>query len=234
MKLTERTHVATLVSGLGFIVGIALAIILTPYFALFAAVAAFLPDLLRLAGYLRDIDEFQAEVAGNAARAAVAVAAVYLALMYAAADTLLQDPESQQSAWLIAFALILATRYLVYVVSYWNPRLAALRVLFAFGGFWAAFIALSEWGSWTAMAIEALVVVVPFAVAGLLARRFPRVVGWGCLALAVGAIVFFNLHRMLQGDLGAFTVFVLIPVPLATIGAGLIRHGREVSDEEET
>jgi hypothetical protein len=227
------SHTATLISAVLFTGSIVVALVVSPFFGIAAAIAAFLPDLLRLLGALRDVDEFQQEASGRAARLALVVGGCYMALMYAFTAQGAVDVASQKDAWLIAFTVVVAIRYIAYMAMFWNPITAAPRVFLAFGAFWAAFVVLSEWGAWGAMGIEAVAVVGPFVAGAALARRLPRTVGVAAIVLAVAAFIFFGLHRVFLGDLGAFVVLILIPAPLVAVGVGLLRKRREDVDAKD-
>ena len=227
-------HLATAISAGAFAVSVGLALIVSPWFVILAASAAFLPDLLRLSGALRDADEFQMEASGRASRLALVIGSFYMAVLYATTATGTVALESQREAWMIGFTMVLTARYIAYAMMFWDARRAAPMVFAVFGVFWLVFVVLSEWGDWGGLAIQALAVVGPFAAATILVRRFPRAVGIASVCLAVAACIFFGLHRVFLGDLSALTVFVLIPVPLATVGIGLIggfRVNTEVEDD---
>jgi hypothetical protein len=227
------THGITAVSAVVFVASVILATTVSPYFAILGAVAAFLADLLRLFGVLKDADEFQHEAAGRASRLAIIVAVFLMALMYALYASGAVDAVYAQDAWIVAFAIVLATRYVAYAMMFWDPRTAAPKVFVAFGTFWLVFVVLSNWADWVGMLIQASVVVAPFAVLVLLVGRFPRVVGAASVLAAVAAFLFFDLRQLLLGNIGSLVVFALIPAPLLAIGVGLLTRAPEVQDETE-
>ncbi len=218
-----------IVAGTLFVAGVALGLSVEPLLFILAAVGAFMPDLLRCIGILRDFDGFQNLAATAAARLAVILSGFYVAIVTVAAASGRIPEERVRDVLLTVFILLSVTRFVAYQVRFWNPLKAAPRIFIVFGAFWSVFVALSEFGNWTALLLETLVVVAPFAAGAVLVRRFPRVVGSICLVLSVGAFVFFNLHRLFVGNLGALIVFLLIPSPLIVVGVGMLT----VETEEE-
>jgi hypothetical protein len=225
---------STIAAGLTFIGALVLTFLVSPFFIILAAIAAFTPDLLRLLGVVSDVDEFQQEAAGKASRLAMIVTAIFIGCFYAFTATGIVDSRMQRDAWLLSFTLLVATRYIAYAAMYWDAQRGAPRIFLAFGAFWALFVIFSEWGKWIALVMEGLVVVVPFIAAALLVRRFPRSIGGVSIAGAVAAFVFFDLFQLFLGDLGSLVVFALISMPLLVTGIGLLTKRGKTQDYEST
>jgi hypothetical protein len=226
-------NTATMISAGVFVASVVCALVASPFFAIGAAFAAFLPDVLRLLDVLRDIDEFQAEASGRASRLALVSGSFYMATVFALTATGAVEAEAHRDAWLIGLTLVLTVRYVAYAMMFWNARRGAPKVLIAFGLFWLVFVVLSEWGSWIPLAIEAAAVVGPFAAGAALVVRFPKSVGAGSVLLAIGAFVFFGMYRLFVGDLTALVVFILIPMPLASVGIGLLCRSEQKKETED-
>ena len=226
-------NTATAISAGVFVASVVGALVVSPFFAIGAAFAAFLPDLLRLLGVLQDTDEFQAEASGRASRLALVTGSFYMATLFDLTSAGVVEADAHRDAWLIGLTVVLTVRYVAYAMTFWNASRAAPKVLITFGLFWLTFVVLSEWGSWIPLAIEAAAVVGPFAAGAALVGRFPRSVGAGAILLAVGAFVFFGMYRLFLGDLTALIVFILIPMPLVSVGIGLLRRAERRKEEED-
>jgi hypothetical protein len=230
----KPAHGVSTISTLLFVAGAVLAAVASSLFIILAAAAVFLPDLLRVVGVLRDVDELHETASAVAARIALSVGLLYSAALFALTDLGLVPTDQQRDAWLTAFILAVTVRYIAYLIVYWDVWSAAPRVFLVFGSFWLCFVVLSSWGEWITLVIETAVVVGPFVLCSLLVRRYPRTIGAVAVVAAVAAFLFFGLHRVFFGDLGALIVFVLIVLPLSAVGIGLLIRHAEENDEENT
>jgi len=109
---------------------------------------------------------------------------------------------------------------------FWGVRTAAFRILLAFGLFWLVFALLAAglFGF-----LRHPFVVLPFFVLALTSRRWPRISGGLLIALSIFAWFFFHLHQVLSGNMGAFSVLLVLFLPLLYSGIALLR---EKPDEE--
>ena len=217
---------ATLAGGLVFVAGAAAGVAVHPGFLLLAALGAFGPALLREAGLLRDQDEFERQAAASAAGHGYLAGGLFVTAVLVARGWrrgLAPDPEAE--VWLMALSVMLAARFLSYAVRFWDARKAAFRILLGFGTFWLLFVVLSHAGEPGPLAVEALVVPVPFLLLAFLSRRAPRATGGVLLALVIVAGWFFGVfrHRPDGGSRVALPVVLFLLLPLALVGVGLLR-----------
>jgi len=221
-KKVKTARMISVISAASFITGLFLATVMHPFFIILSAIAAFLPDLLRAIGVLRDVDELY-EVSSNiAARITLVAGTVYIATLFALTDLEHVPPDQQRDAWLTAFILIFAVRYIAYAIMYWDVRAAAPRICLIFGLFWASFSVLSCWGDWISLLMQAGLTAVPFFLLMFMVRRHPRTTGVMALCAAVAAFFFFNQYRLFWGKLDSLIVFLLMTLPLLAVGTGLI------------
>jgi hypothetical protein len=220
---------AAMFGGFVFVAGAVAGVAVHPAFLAVAGLGAFGPALLREAGLLRDHDEFQREAAASASghgylAGGLFVTAVLVAKGWSRGDT--PDPEAE--LWLMALGVMLGARFLSYVGRYWDAQKAAFRILVGFGTFWLLFVLLSHGAEPAALAIEALVVPVPFFLLAFLSRRFPRAAGAVLLCLVGAGAWFFGVfrHRPDGRYLVVLPVVLFLLLPLACAGVGLLRVGR--------
>ncbi len=188
------------------------------WFILFA-LGAFGPPLLRAAGLLRDVDEFQREAARRAALHAYLAAGLFLSAVVIAKQWGTANMDHDAFPASSALAVLVTTYLMSRLVSFWGARGAAFRVLLAFGCFWLAFVVLSHTG--IEMLIEG-VVVVPFFVLAFASRRWPRPSGIALIVTASAAFWLFDLARAFRGNQGAVMVTIVFVLPLAVTGLALV------------
>lgn len=217
---------AAVAGGLVFVAGAVAGVTVHPAFFAVAALGAFGPSLLREAGLLRDHDELQREVSASAAghgylAGGLFITAVLVAKGWSRGDA--PDPEAE--LWLMALAVMLGARFLSYAGRFWDARRAAFRILVGFGTFWLLFVLLSHGNEPAALAMEALVVPVPFFLLAWLSRRFPRASGAALLLLVGAGAWFFGVfrHRPDGRYLVVLPVVLFLLLPLACAGVGLLR-----------
>lgn len=227
----KAPRVISVISAVFFTTGLILATVIYPVFIILSAVAAFLPDLLRAVGALRDADELHEASSNVAARIALTVGTLYSAALFVLSDLGRIPLEQQREAWLTAFILIVTVRYIAYAIMYWDIRAAAPRICMVFGLFWASFSLLSCWGDWISLLMQAGLTAAPFFLLMLLVRRHPRTTGALALCAAVAAFLFFNQYRLFWGKLESLIVFILITLPLLSLGIGLLIKREEDLDE---
>lgn len=232
MKIRQNSLVQ-LIAAFLFIISSFLAVSCYPFLIVIAALAAFLPDILRVFGLLKDNDELHEAAASYAARIALAVLVLYAAVLFTNSDKGLLLPERQRDAWLIAFILAVTVRFIVHAIFYWDVRAAAPRIFLVFGGFWFLFSILSNWGSWLAMLIQASVSAGPLILCALFVRRHPYIIGTVSLGASIVLFMFINVYRLFLGNLGSLTVFILMVLPLLSVGTGLFIRYEEDEDEEK-
>jgi hypothetical protein len=217
---------ATLAGGLVFAAGAVAGLTVHPGFLLLAAFGAFGPALLRETGLLRDQDEFQRQASASAAGHGYLAGGLFVtAVLVARGWSRGRAPDSEAEIWLMALSVMLAARFLSYAARFWDARKAAFRILVGFGTFWLLFVVLSHGAEPWSLAMEALVVPVPFFALAFLSRRFPRASGAILLALVAAGAWFFGVfrHRPDGRYLAALSVVLLLLLPLALVAVGLLR-----------
>jgi hypothetical protein len=217
---------AALAGGVLFVAGAVAGVAVHPAFFVLAALGAFGPSLLREAGLLSDHDEFQRDASASAAShgylaGGLFVTAVLVAKGWSRGDA--PDPEAE--LWLMALGVMLGARFLSYAGRFWDAQRAAFRVLVGFGTFWLLFVLLSHAAEPAALAMEALVVPVPFFVLAFLSRRYPRASGAVLLVLVGAGAWFFGVFRPRPDGryLVVLPVVLFLLLPLACAGVGLLR-----------
>jgi len=221
-----RLRPATLVGGLLFVAGAVAGVAVHPAFLLAAALGAFGPALLREAGLLRDEDEFQRQAAASAASHAYLAGGLFVtAVLVAKGWNRGNAPDPEAEIWLMALSVMLGARFLSYAARFWDAQKAAFRILVGFGTFWLLFVLLSHGSEPAALAMEALVVPVPFFLLAFLSRRLPRTSGALLLVLVAAGAWFFGVfrHRPDGRYLAVIPVVLFLLLPLALTGVGLLR-----------
>jgi hypothetical protein len=221
---------ATLAGGLVFVAGAVAGVAVHPAFLLLAALGAFGPALLRETGLLRDQDEFQRQAAASAAGHGYLAGGLFVtAVLVARGWSRGMAPDPEAGTWLMALSVMLAARFLSYAARFWDARKAAFRILVGFGTFWLLFVVLSHGSEPLSLAMEALVVPVPFFALAFLSRRFPRASGAILLALVAGGAWFFGVfrHRPDGRYPAVLPVVLFLLLPLAFVAIALLRIRRD-------
>ncbi len=188
---------------------------------------AFGPSLLRLFGWLDDLDEFQRLAAQRAGHHAFLAGGIFLCAIAVIRNWGHANLDNDQYPASLVLAVMTVTWLMSRLVGYLGARNAAKWVLVAFGTFWLGFVVLSH-GGWD-MFPEVLVTA-PFLVLATTSRRWPRATGVGLLAAAIGAWFLFQGARAFRGDHGAMAVVIVFDVPLLVMGLSLLATP---SDEPE-
>lgn len=233
----RRPPLATLFAGVLFTAGLLLTGIDWAFLAL-SAVAAFTPGILREMGVLKDKDEFQLEAARRAGYHAYLAGGLFTFLMiawYRSSEPTVKFPDAFLDAALIVmwFTWLLSSLF-----SFWGRVRTAVTILVIFGGVWLIFNVvghMAEAGFMTTLMQSLLAM--PFFLAAVLARIWPRVTG--VLLLGASAYFFrlFGLGEVFAGDptlKGRIPVIVLFIGPLVASGIALLggkTRPEEVEDE---
>lgn len=191
------------------------------------ALGAFGPSVLRAAGLLRDLDEFQREAARRAGHHAYLAGGLFLTVVVIAKQWGYANLDHDQFPASAGLAVLVVTYFMSRLVGFWGARGAAFRVLITFGCFWLTFTLLSHFG------VEALIeglVSLPFFLLAFASRRFPRASGFVLLAAGAFAFWFFKLGRAFQGNAGAMMVAVALAIPLLAMGVALLASREETPE----
>jgi hypothetical protein len=191
------------------------------------ALGVFGPPLLRLAGLLRDQDEFQRAAAQRAGYHAYLAGGLFLVIMVIVKSWGVRNLEQDRISAAAVLVVLLLVYLLSYLTSFWGARRAAARILLVFGVFWLGFVLLENRG--IALLTQSLVPL-PLLLLALLSRWWPRASGAVLLALGVFAVFFFHLERAFRGNEGALIVILLLVVPILFAAIALLGHR---SDEDE-
>jgi hypothetical protein len=219
-SISKVGFAASLAAFIGIILGITVHV---GFFALFA-LGAFGPGLRREIGALHDLDDFQLEAVRRAGYRSYLTGGFFLTLILIVRQwgKLNLGPDLVPAS--LVLCLLLVAFVMAFGLSFWDVRQAAALVLIGVGLFWAAFVILSHWAEPRALLGEGAVVVAPFFLGALLARRWPKLAGLLLLTVAAFSVYFFHLYRQGPAPRVFTQLFVatLIPLPLAVLGAALI------------
>jgi hypothetical protein len=223
LRFSPVTMASVLLVAAGLVLGAAVDMAWLCLFAL----GVFGPPLLRLAGLLRDQDEFQREAARRAGHHAYLAGGLFLVVMVIVRSWGVRNLEQDRVPAAAALVVLLVVYLLSYLTSFWGARKAAMRILLVFGLFWLGFVVLENRG--VALLMQSLVPL-PLLALALLSRWWPRTSGAVLLGLGVFAGFFFKLERALSGSEGALIVILLLVVPVLFAAIALLGHR---SDEEK-
>jgi len=184
------------------------------------ALGVFGQALLRELGLLGDRNEFQRQAAFRAGYRAYLVGGVFLIGVMIAKGWGYKDLGWDQFPIHPFLTAMVMTYFLSYLTDYWGARKAAFRILLVFGIFWLIF-ALLEAGVFGLLTNPFFIV--PFVLA-ITSSRWPRISGGVLLILSIFMFFFFNLQRILTGDLGSLFVILLLLLPLLYSGIALLRE----------
>ncbi len=218
-----RPTTATLVASVFVVAGFVLTAINWRFIAL-AAVATFLPGILRELGLLQDKDEFQLEAARRAGYHAFLAGGLFTFLMVAWFRS--TEPSVRFPGALLENTLIVMwfTWLLSSLFSFWGVTKAAKTILLVFGGVWLLFNLLASEGIGLAILMQSLLAV-PFFLLAFLVPHRRRLAGLLLLAAAVGFFGFFGLQKVFTEDptlMGRIPVIVLFIGPLLASGIALL------------
>jgi len=228
-----RPSATTLIAGSLILAGFLLTSV-NWWFLLLAAVGTFGPGILREAGLLDDMDEFQREAAyraGYHAYVTMGVMAFVLVAYFRSGGTF-EHPERMASFVLV---LLWCSWFLSSLLAYWGPQKTARRVLLAFGSVWLAFTILSntgsEWNGWAAVLLHPLLAA-PFFALAWLSRIWPRFSG--VLLLAVASFLAWFMGWLTDPSLERFVgdgLFVVFIGPLIASGIVLLTVRQNTPDD---
>lgn len=235
MQGWRRPPLATLIAGVLFTAGLLLSGFDWAFLAL-SAVAAFAPGILRELGVLRDKDEFQLEAARRAGYHAYLAGGLFTFLMiawYRSSEPNVKYPDAFLDATLIVmwFTWLLSSLF-----AFWGRVRTAVTILVIFGGVWLIFNLGSHMGQFLTTLMQSLLAM-PFFLAAVLARIWPRFTGVLLLAASVFFFRLFGLGEVFAGDptlKGRIPVIVLFIGPLVASGIALLggkTRPEEMEDE---
>lgn len=223
----RRPPLATLIASF-FVVGGLLLFEVSWVFPVLAAVAMFLPGILREMGWLKDKDEFQllaSRRAGYHAYLAGGLFAFLQVVWFRLAEPAVKFPGALLENVLIVmwFTWLLSS-----LIAFWGPHRCARRILLVFGSFWLVFNILAGEGNWMTSFMQSLLAM-PFFLLAWGARYRPRICGAILLVGSVFFFHFFGLEEVFSGDptlMGRVPVIVLFIGPLLASGLALMatRH----------
>jgi len=231
----RRPPTATLIASVLVAAGFLLAGIDWGFIAI-SAVAMFAPGILREMDVLRDKDEFQLEAARRAGYHAYLAGGLFTFLMIAWHRS--AQPEVKYAdAYLDATLIVMWFTWLLSsLFAFWGRVRTAVTILCIFGGVWLLFNLLSHAaeGDFMTTLMQSLLAM-PFFLAALLARLWPRITGVLLLAASVFFFRLFGLGEVFAGDptlKGRIPVIVLFIGPLLASGIALL-GGKPRPEEEE-
>jgi hypothetical protein len=193
------------------------------YFFIAALVGLTLPIILKEINPSGIYDDFIRHQSRKASQWAIIFLLVYLPFSQMLMDSAAGAAVNSSSVMQLPLILVVVIRFLTFTGGFWDGKPAARILLIIFGLFWSVFIVLSDWGQWESVLFEIGAISLPFIICGILANRFPFIVGILCCIGAVLSLFFFNLHRGLTGDTEYWVVFLMIPVPLFFTGITLLQ-----------
>ncbi|MBX3432667.1 MAG: hypothetical protein KF847_05055 [Pirellulales bacterium] len=214
--------------------GLALGVTVHRGWMILAALGAFGPGVLRELGVLRDFDELQKTAAAKAGLRAYLATGVALFVVVIGQTWNRLDLGTDLVPASLVLTVALVVYYASYCLSFWDPKVAVSRVLWAFGLLWLAFVLMSHGNEPVAALAEGLIVPGPFILGALLCKRWPRAVGAGLLVACAAIICFFGMYQLGDAEsrnhAGRMYTITLIPLPLAIAGVALVTA--EPDDEE--
>jgi hypothetical protein len=220
LSVAKVGFAACLTAFAGLILGITVHI---GFFGLFA-LGAFGPGVLREAGFLHDLDDFQLEAVRRAGYRAYLAGGFFLTavLIVRQWGQLSLGPDLVPAS--LVLCLLVVIFMMGYGLSFWDVRQAAAFLLVGVGLFWTVFVVLSHWAEPRALLGEGAVVVAPFFIGAFLARRWPKLAGLLLVAVAAFSVYFFHLYKPGPAPRVFTQLFVitLIPLPLAVLGSALL------------
>lgn len=234
---------AGIVAGVLVAAGVLLWMFVSRGLLIVAGLGAFGPGILREVGWLRDHDEFQREAARRAGYHAY-LAGGLTAIVVLSAVEWGGARVGDSSEWIRFIVVILWLTWMSSaLLNYWGARKTTVRVLVAFGLFWAVFVIAALIGDASVPQTRAdfvlgllgvmvgLMVIAPFFGLAWTARRWPRRTGLALIGTALIFMVVFS-HRGSIPLASTVLTYTMLVGPLVTCGLALLLDwGGEGSEE---
>jgi hypothetical protein len=200
--------------GLGLILGFSVSI----WFLVLLVYSCFIIPVLRVTGYLKDLDQEHLEAYAKAALFSHTVIGLYITVTIVLIGA--QLVRVRLDSFLIScFSVLLISFYLSYIVEVWENKSAGRIICLLIVLFWMGYITIEVIGleAWKdVLLVQSLSIVLPLVAALILSWRVPVFSGLFILAAACFHFFFFDAYASLM-------VSILLPIPEWIAGYLLVR-----------